>query len=868
MTDPNEIKNNNTQPPMNNQYRPQGAPPPHNSSYDSYQQIPPQHHQIRHPNQGNPMGYPGDPHQSYSGMQPNQNPLPPSNLHHPMNRGPPMSNATNNPDNNSMPQQGMQHAGNYHGHRMAQPHPNANMPGPGIPPPSMPGQNYGQPRTYDSGNQHPMNLQRPPMHPNSQSHMNNNGPRPPYNPPPQNSQTNINFSSQPPPNMSPQTMSKPQPNLEKTNAPVIIPNNSKNEPVKPLKPTEPECTEEEVKKLRDGLVKLITEGKMSDPRYETLQQELKRSEHQLKVWEIYRKELASYEMLMGAKNDNSNETTNETSTESSIAEISEKNEQQNNKIEWTVKQKEMLRAQQDVFRSLMQMTPPDPKKFSLAVGKENIKKVEMTKVNVAATVPGNLPIKTHPMPPEQIDSKGAKNSQGFKEFEANKSDQSIETPEDQPAVKKREYPLDHLRQSMIEFSRRTKLTPIFKPKCPDLDTIFRERDQRVQARIEHRIMVLSNLPPLENKDLEIKAQTELRALRLIGLQRKVRREVVEAYEKNTSLSTVINMKHYRRTKKISLREARVTEKLEKQRELVLEQRKRQRYNHYIDSIMDHANKFTNYHKNVQIRLQKQSQAIITYHKNYERDRKREEERLERERLRLLQQDDEDGYRKLIDAKKNKRLAYLLDQTDDYLMQMMSLVRDHQVQLSAKKQKFNYATAINIDPKAPVPVKYRKTGEVKMTVNEGAPLREHLTEWLQINHGWVELTPVEIANHKKKLDEIEAELEKKRQAEKYVGKTEEEIAALKIEESIAKEDADSYNKEGGGDNADYYSVAHNITEEVKEQPTFLKFGTLKPYQMKGLEWMVSLYNNNLNGILADEMGLGKTIQTIALVTYWV
>ena len=34
----------------------------------------------------------------------------------------------------------------------------------------------------------------------------------------------------------------------------------------------------------------------------------------------------------------------------------------------------------------------------------------------------------------------------------------------------------------------------------------------------------------------------------------------------------------------------------------------------------------------------------------------------------------------------------------------------------------------------------------------------------------------------------------------------------------------------------------------------------------LEWMVSLYNNALNGILADEMGLGKTIQTIALITY--
>ena len=39
---------------------------------------------------------------------------------------------------------------------------------------------------------------------------------------------------------------------------------------------------------------------------------------------------------------------------------------------------------------------------------------------------------------------------------------------------------------------------------------------------------------------------------------------------------------------------------------------------------------------------------------------------------------------------------------------------------------------------------------------------------------------------------------------------------------------------------------------------LKNGILKNYQLSGLNWLVSLYNNNLNGILADEMGLGKTI----------
>ena len=65
---------------------------------------------------------------------------------------------------------------------------------------------------------------------------------------------------------------------------------------------------------------------------------------------------------------------------------------------------------------------------------------------------------------------------------------------------------------------------------------------------------------------------------------------------------------------------------------------------------------------------------------------------------------------------------------------------------------------------------------------------------------------------------------------------------------------------------YYKITHSVTEEINEQPHLLKGGILKQYQMFGLNWMVSLYNNNLNGILADEMGLGKTIQTISLFAY--
>ncbi len=50
-----------------------------------------------------------------------------------------------------------------------------------------------------------------------------------------------------------------------------------------------------------------------------------------------------------------------------------------------------------------------------------------------------------------------------------------------------------------------------------------------------------------------------------------------------------------------------------------------------------------------------------------------------------------------------------------------------------------------------------------------------------------------------------------------------------------------------------------------QPASLQ-GTLKDYQLDGLRWMTTLYENGLSGILADEMGLGKTIQVIALMAY--
>ncbi|XP_059665229.1 chromatin structure-remodeling complex protein SYD [Cornus florida] len=89
---------------------------------------------------------------------------------------------------------------------------------------------------------------------------------------------------------------------------------------------------------------------------------------------------------------------------------------------------------------------------------------------------------------------------------------------------------------------------------------------------------------------------------------------------------------------------------------------------------------------------------------------------------------------------------------------------------------------------------------------------------------------------------------------------------KNEFSIENEDETDQAKHYMESNEKYYLMAHSIKESIAEQPTCLVGGKLREYQMNGLRWLVSLYNNHLNGILADEMGLGKTVQVIALICY--
>lgn len=468
------------------------------------------------------------------------------------------------------------------------------------------------------------------------------------------------------------------------------------------------------------------------------------------------------------------------------------------------------------------------------------------------------------------------------------------------------------------FQQRNRITPVAKPAGIDPAELLKEREHRMQNRLGLRIKEMESILLTVDPQLRIKMEIELRSLRLLHYQKQLRGEVNTTMIRETTLETSVNPKAYRRTKKQSLREARVTEKLEKQQKLEVDRKRRQRHQEFLNAVVQHSKDFKDYHRNNQVKNSKLKKAILTYHSNSERERRKEEERRERERMTKLMQEDEEGYRKLLDQKKDRRLVYLLEQTDEYINSLVGLVKQHQAAEKKRKkmerqamreqrrkqreerrkaeeevrklssggeaatqQLTAAATAAaggnddeNSQGGSELQVKIREVATGAILSHEEMPPIAELDAWLEAHPDYEVVSRDERGGQGGSSSEESTDSENEANNkvnrpesldhEKQLENLDEEARHKAILQKAQMED-DEY-KAVNNDTQNYYNFAHRVRESVTQQPTILIGGSLKEYQVKGLEWLVSLYNNNLNGILADEMGLGKTIQTIALISY--
>ncbi|KAH8725415.1 SNF2 family N-terminal domain-containing protein [Phaeosphaeriaceae sp. PMI808] len=283
--------------------------------------------------------------------------------------------------------------------------------------------------------------------------------------------------------------------------------------------------------------------------------------------------------------------------------------------------------------------------------------------------------------------------------------------------------------------------------------------------------------PQDDGKVKLALVIEQKKLNLLEKQRKLRRDIAQQMIHADNLSMTANRGVYRRLKKQSIREARLTEKLEKAQRDARETKEKKKHHEFIDAIRKHRTELQESGLAQRQRLQKLGRTMITTHQNIEKEEQKRIERTAKQRLQALKANDEETYLKLLGQAKDTRITHLLKQTDGFLKQLAASVKAQQ---RTSIDRYQLDTTVSDD------------------------------------------------------------------------------------ESSADESGEE--DRPGKKRTDYYEIAHRNKEEVTQQASILVGGTLKEYQVKGLQWMVSLYNNNLNGILADEMGLGKTIQTISLITY--
>ncbi|PPQ90452.1 hypothetical protein CVT25_014970 [Psilocybe cyanescens] len=392
------------------------------------------------------------------------------------------------------------------------------------------------------------------------------------------------------------------------------------------------------------------------------------------------------------------------------------------------------------------------------------------------------------------------------------------------------HPFTHLkRPSEMDptlFATRLQrlVVPTIMPAGLDAHQIIDERERFIEARIQQRIRELEGMPSTmgdgsfdanidvtqdekvkEDKENDatvatpldslrpysalvhpsatahgkLRALIELKSLRVLDKQRAMRAQVAEKLMHGSLLP--LNRLDFRRTRKPTIRDARMVENAERKQRLERERRAKHKHVEQLGIICAHGKEVIAVNRVAQDRITRLGRAVLNFHAHTEKEEQKRIERIAKERLRALKADDEEAYIKLLDSAKDTRITHLLRQTDAYLDSLAQAVVAQQ--------------------------------------NEGGPMNELGFEQedgpaTEATFG-AQINPDDITENKK---------------------------------------------------VDYYAVAHRISEKVTKQPDILVGGKLKEYQIKGLQWMVSLYNNRLNGILADEMGLGKTIQTISLITF--
>ncbi|KAL5701805.1 putative ATP-dependent DNA helicase chr12 [Ranunculus cassubicifolius] len=438
----------------------------------------------------------------------------------------------------------------------------------------------------------------------------------------------------------------------------------------------------------------------------------------------------------------------------------------------------------------------------------SIDQVDKTKTLIYAL---NLISRNLPLPPHVLDSVS-------QIYTSNDDDDDIEDNNNQVVGDNQED------QGLAETSAVGDLITEFEValrkqrlNCISGTELRTSKESRLDSHVQHRLNELEELPSTKGEDLQTKCLLELYGLKLAKLQSKVREAVSTEYwlrEKcaypDKQLFDWGMMRLHRPFVLYGMGDAFAMEADDRQRKKRDTERLSRLEEEEKNRIETRKRKFFAEILNIAREFQLQGQASLKRRKQrndfvqaWHSKQKQRATRAEKLRFQALKADDQEAYMKLVEESKNERLTTLLEKTNDLLARLGAAVK--------RQKDAEHSAGVDV-------LKDLKAAGLKKS------------------------SPSSDGGAADSPQDPDADLD--------------------------ETDPDSQDKtndllEG---QRRYNSVVHSQKEEVTEQPAMLQGGVLRPYQLEGLQWMLSLFNNHLNGILADEMGLGKTIQTIALIAY--
>lgn len=148
------------------------------------------------------------------------------------------------------------------------------------------------------------------------------------------------------------------------------------------------------------------------------------------------------------------------------------------------------------------------------------------------------------------------------------------------------------------------------------------------------------------------------------------------------------------------------------------------------------------------------------------------------------------------------------------------------------------------------------GERPVSIEDFRELARRGTPLVRLDGQWIEIRSEDVAGAE-------------RFVEQHPGGRMSVLEAMRLANGVDNADDDVLpvmGMQATGWVAEVFGIGDNDTRmNGLEQPELFR-GTLRPYQLKGLSWLVFLGRFGLGACLADDMGLGKTIQIIALLQY--